>query len=96
VPLCAFHIGANIKLKSTYGITLEDKIRMSEQCGGQCQSCGDTVGIDALVVDHCHTSGVVRGLLCGPCNRAIGLMRDEPKRLRSAARYLEGAQSHPH
>lgn len=41
-----------------------------------------------LSVDHCHDSGEVRGLLCGPCNAAIGLMKDDPKRLLSAVSYL--------
>lgn len=46
-----------------------------------------------LVVDHCHSSGVVRGLLCHNCNRALGLLKDSTRNLESAIRYLEGAET---
>jgi hypothetical protein len=42
----------------------------------------------ALVVDHCHKSGVIRGLLCSPCNYAVGIMGEDPARLEAAAQYL--------
>lgn len=89
VPFCTFHIKANVKLKSTYGITLTDKIQLSELCGGRCQSCGDLTGLDALVVDHCHTTGKVRGLLCSRCNKLLGFALDDPSRLLSAVAYLK-------
>jgi hypothetical protein len=40
-------------------------------------------------IDHNHETGNVRGLLCHPCNTGLGYFRDEPIRLKSAARYLE-------
>jgi hypothetical protein len=42
-----------------------------------------------LAVDHSHETGAFRGLLCHSCNRAIGLLGDDPARLRAAAEYLE-------
>lgn len=42
----------------------------------------------AFHVDHDHTTGIVRALLCGPCNSAIGHLRDDPKIAEAAARFL--------
>lgn len=40
-------------------------------------------------VDHCHTTGKVRGILCDDCNISLGKMADDPERLKRAAVYLE-------
>jgi len=42
-----------------------------------------------LCVDHCHTTGKIRGLLCSNCNRALGLLKDDRGNLQSAINYLE-------
>lgn len=44
----------------------------------------------ALVIDHCHVTGKVRGLLCNGCNTALGAFQDDPKVLRRAISYLKG------
>lgn len=58
----------------------------------QCAICKCDSGInnrgDKLAVDHCHTSGKIRGLLCHKCNTALGLLKDNPAHLESAIRYL--------
>lgn len=74
-------------LQRKYGITLDDfRAMLADQDGG-CKICRRSDG--PLHVDHCHTTGKVRGLLCIPCNRALGYMKDDPDLLRSAADYLD-------
>ena len=48
-----------------------------------------------LVVDHCHTTGKVRGLLCHNCNRALGLLKDNKNYFNNCLLYLEGATTIP-
>ncbi len=83
-------------LKWKYGISREQyELRLSEQ-GGSCAVCNDVVDY-LLHVDHDHdccegrvTCGLcIRGLLCIQCNSAMGIMKDDPVRLRKAADYLE-------
>lgn len=52
----------------------------------QCAICGDVP--EKLFVDHCHSSGKVRELLCHGCNAALGLMREDPARLVRAIQYI--------
>ena len=69
-----------------YGLTLEKYNEMFLERGGKCDICGKQ---NKLVVDHCHKSNEVRGLLCDRCNVAIGCLEDDLKRIRSAADYIE-------
>lgn len=57
--------------------------------GGRCAICRKDI-TEKFVIDHSHESGLVRGLLCGPCNLGIGQLGDSAERLFSAALYLEG------
>jgi len=60
-------------LKSRYGITLKDYDRMLQEQNGLCILCNRSPqGKTKLVVDHSHVTEKVRGLLCVPCNRALG------------------------
>lgn len=79
------------RLMAEYGITQEDYDRMHADQGGQCAICGGPgLGrFGTLHVDHCHTTGAVRGLLCDNCNMALGQFKDAPALLRRAADYLE-------
>jgi hypothetical protein len=73
-----------------YGLTLERWNEMFAYQEGKCAICGthqDQLKLE-LAVDHCHKTGKVRGLLCVRCNRAIGLMEDNPELLHSAIVHL--------
>ena len=80
----------NYHLRRTFGITLDQYNEMLAEQDGTCKVCHKVDTTD-LAVDHCHSTGKVRGLLCGPCNRALGLAYDDPKLLRALAEYLEEA-----
>lgn len=56
-----------------------------------CAICGmsETINSIALALDHDHTTGAIRGLLCRKCNGGLGLFRYNPNFLRKAAVYLE-------
>lgn len=80
------------ELRRQYGISLEQYDAMLEAQGHVCRLCKQPTTERRLDVDHCHTTGVVRGLLCNLCNTGIGKFRDRPDLLRLAAEYLEGTQ----
>lgn len=65
------------ELKRKYGLTLEQYDAMLEAAGGRCECCGKEWH-RKLYVDHCHTTGKVRGLLCATCNVAIGMIETHP------------------
>jgi hypothetical protein len=78
-------------LKHRYGITLVDYNEMLVKQDSRCKICNTESS--GLVVDHCHTSGAVRGLLCGNCNKGLGLFKDSPERMVKAAKYINENQS---
>jgi len=77
------------KLKRKYNLTPEEYELLVARQDGACAICERPLGGKGLVVDHDHITEVVRGLLCGNCNRAMGYLRDNPALLRRAADYLE-------
>jgi len=70
-----------------YGLTAEDYERLLVAQNGACAVCNEK-SERRLCVDHCHATGEVRGLLCSNCNTAIGLLDDDPDRMRAAALYV--------
>lgn len=81
-------------LRKSYGMTLAQYDARHAEQGGACAICGDVYparkhgATKRLCVDHDHTTGQVRDLLCAWCNSAIGLFRDDPDRVSCAAIYL--------
>ncbi len=79
-------------LKRKYGLTVEQFDALLDGQKGCCAACRTnlirSVG-NHLVVDHCHKSNKVRGLLCDACNRTIGHAKEDIDRLVACAVYLE-------
>lgn len=78
----------NIRRKRIYGITSAEYDRMAAEQGGRCLVCETTPAARILVVDHCHRTGKVRGLLCDRCNRLLGVADDDIELLRKAIAFL--------
>ena len=88
---------ANKQLRRKYGITLEQYNTLFQLQNGLCGICGKsestrrrkkTHGNERLAVDHCHETGVVRGLLCFKCNTAIGSLGDNEEMVMRVIFYL--------
>ena len=60
-----------------------------------CMICGLSFETRSKLIDHCHVTGVVRGLLCFSCNTALGHFKDDIDVLKSAIRYLENHKYNP-
>jgi hypothetical protein len=72
-----------------YGVTQEQYDAMVKRQEGRCAGC---LQEKPLQLDHCHATGVVRGLLCGQCNKLLGLAGDDTAVLRRLVRYLESSR----
>lgn len=78
------------RLRRVYGMTPEDYALMLAEQGGVCAVCREPeVIVKTMPVDHDHDTGVVRGILCTPCNTTLGKMKEDPERLRALADYIE-------
>lgn len=80
-------------LKYVYGMSQEDYDTMLQRQDYKCAICGlseNKVG-KHFFVDHCHSTGIVRGLLCYHCNTLLGMSRDNVDVLTSAISYLRNS-----
>jgi hypothetical protein len=71
-----------------FNLSLEDIATMKNSQTGKCPGCLRNLEEVKLCVDHCHTTGKVRGLLCDDCNVGIGRLRDDPTILHRLIDYL--------
>jgi len=83
--------------KRKYGITVEERDNLLLKQKGRCAICeievefckkGNNIGSNA-VIDHCHSTGTIRGVLCGSCNTGLGSFKDNPTSLTKAVEYLK-------
>jgi hypothetical protein len=75
------------ELKKKYGISLAEYEAASVIRNNNCDICSKKV--KSLHVDHNHTTGKVRGYLCGSCNRGLGLLQESSMVLEKALMYLK-------
>lgn len=81
-----------------FDLTPEDYERMYNEQQGKCKICNKFYELKAetsnkiLHVDHCHSTGKVRGLLCTDCNQGIGHLKDSITLLESAIEYIRGVK----
>lgn len=98
---CRIYLETESYYKRVYGLTIEEYLNMAEQQGFVCRICGKEnfpmkeCSSGALVVDHDHLTGEIRGLLCHNCNRALGLFHDSKENLSNAISYLERVTTIP-
>jgi hypothetical protein len=79
------------QFKRKYGITLGEYDVMYLKQDGKCGICKTPQEhlLQRLAVDHDHSTPKIRGLLCSSCNRALGLLKDNPNYLSNAIAYLK-------
>jgi hypothetical protein len=76
-------------LKRKYGMTIEQYLAMLAAQGGGCFICTRPPREDSsLHVDHDHSTGTVRGILCFACNNALADFQEDTQLLRKAIDYL--------
>lgn len=87
-------------LRYKFGIEPKQYLQMVENQQGKCAICGyiapeNAVRTDKLYVDHNHTNGKVRGLLCMNCNSALGHFNEDLTILKKAVNYMENYEREP-
>ena len=79
-------------LQSQFGLTHDDYEKILAEQNGVCWICKEhrvAKNKEYMAIDHCHSSGKIRGILCNWCNKALGAFRDDIDLLKNAIEYLE-------
>ena len=78
--------------KRKYGVRLDERDALLAAQGGKCTICQAEIAFDRTSqgahIDHCHTTGKRRDVLCPLCNLMLGHAQDQPERLEEGAAYL--------
>ena len=81
---------ARRKRAAHHGLTADEYDAVIAKANGACELCAATDR--KLVLDHCHSTGVIRGVLCTACNTSIGKLGDTSKSLLRAVAYLQKSE----
>lgn len=87
---------SNFRYEKKYGLSLENYLELLARQNGNCKICSKShldCQYKKLDIDHCHKTQKIRGLLCGDCNRAIGLLKDNLVLVTNLAEYLKKEDS---
>jgi hypothetical protein len=88
-PFAAIRSHVAWRLRTQFALTPEQWQAMREAQGHRCAICQSALGTGrSVAVDHCHETGLVRGILCSKCNLGLGHFKDNPETLIAAARYI--------
>ena len=85
----------NKQILNSYGKSYDFILNIYNEQDGFCGICGKYFNASeiskrrGLHIDHCHKSGLIRGLLCGNCNSSIGKFKDDINLLKNAIIYIE-------
>ncbi len=78
---------AAYRVSSIHNLDFEQALHLVDaRASGGCEVCG---GLDDTHIDHNHATGEVRGLLCGQCNRALGLLKEDQTRIQALLAYVQ-------
>jgi len=92
-----YKYGVKARLKRRYGLVQGDYEAMLALQGGHCALCNTTPEQERykkLNIDHCHETGIIRGLLCTSHNHAIGKMGDNEENLLRVLAYVRGSHAY--
>ncbi len=93
--------GPCIMSKFRYGISIPERDSLLFSQSGKCKICSRQISFDGTAgskdstanIDHDHSTKKVRGILCWPCNTALGKFNDNVETLMSAINYLQGKET---
>jgi hypothetical protein len=88
--VCDNKIRQNSRMLKEYKLSETDYEVLKKVQNNSCAICGTHQKhlLTKLAVDHNHSTGTYRGLLCGACNRALGLLKDDISMLEKSIMYL--------
>lgn len=84
---CGDHCYLEWRRRKKYGLPFGGYAALLKAQGGKCALCAKP---GKLVIDHCHETGLVRGLLCIRCNGSLGVLGDTPERISILLAYVSG------
>lgn len=82
---CKSHVNRAVR----FGITPDQYYDLLDRQKNKCGICNSELPPTNSVIDHCHETGIIRGVLCRQCNTAIGMLRDQSDKMTNAQRYLD-------